>query len=386
MVSNLGAQFTTLRCDPTNVATHPQRQLIIDYSPILVIFPENPKSPPPYPDSTTDYFPRSVHVYLDSARLVAPRLINTKSTPLRWGVLKVSEWWDRILRLFGGSPNLAFQAELTKSIKAGKDGLRNYTLDSGPSDGAGAWRDYHKILAKPGSSSKYPITGYVHVVSRDDRLTIQYWYFYYFNDFWNRHQCDFELVGVHFKKGNAGVFEPTGCVYGSHRGGCFRLWDDVKLAPNTTQPLAYVARGSHAFYPRPKLEGWVPALTVSTPIPFFKIHLNIVPTEHGQEVREIVPMPLDSLLAQHLAQGKGHQYEIKIMPPNIPAVTPNTPDWTEWWWTRFEGGWGPANFTPHKLLTQPSIQSMTCQDRFNTPWLWLETKCYADSVGEWTQL
>lgn len=386
MITNPGETFTTLRCDPAKVATHPHRQLIVDYSPILVIFPEDPKSPPPYPDSATDYFPRPVDVYLDSAKLVAPRLINTKSTPLRWGALKVNDWWDRIRRLFGISPALRFQLELAKSIKAGQDGLRSYVLDSGPSDGADAWRGYHKILAKPGSSSRYPITGYVHVVSREDRLTIQYWYFYYFNDFWNRHQCDFELVGMHFKKDRSGTFAPTGCVYGSHRGGSFRLWDDVAVAPGTTQPLAYVARGSHAFYPRPKLEGWLPALTVSTPIPFFKIYFNIVPTEHGQEVREVVPMPLESLLSQHLANGQGYQYEIRIMPPEIDTVTPGNSDWKDWWWTRFEGGWGPANFTPHKFLTQPSIQSMSCQGRFKAPWQWLQDICIADSVGEWAQL
>jgi hypothetical protein len=87
---------------------------------------------------------------------------------------------------------------------------------------------------------------------RDGRLWLQYWLFYYYNDFQilgpiggGKHEGDWELVQIRLGPSE----QPEQAVYSQHRTGESRAWADVRKparAPNT--PLVYVARGSHANY------------------------------------------------------------------------------------------------------------------------------------------
>jgi len=72
------------------------------------------------------------------------------------------------------------------------------------------------------------------------RLALEYWFFYLYNDFTDKHEADWEGVTV-FLHDNA----PIGVSYSQHQG---RQW-----VPSTSagRPVVYVARGSHADYPTP---------------------------------------------------------------------------------------------------------------------------------------
>jgi hypothetical protein len=82
-----------------------------------------------------------------------------------------------------------------------------------------------------------------------DRLWLQYWLFYYYNDYQllgplsgGNHEGDWELVQVRL---NAAEI-PEQIVFSQHKDAESKAWKDAPKAGST--PLVYVARGSHANY------------------------------------------------------------------------------------------------------------------------------------------
>jgi hypothetical protein len=93
----------------------------------------------------------------------------------------------------------------------------------------------------------------VHGHARRDaagRLWLQYWLFYYYNDFQllgpllrgGKHEGDWELVQLRLNAAE----QPEQAVYSQHTHSESKAWKDVTKAGNA--PLVYVARGSHANY------------------------------------------------------------------------------------------------------------------------------------------
>ncbi len=82
-------------------------------------------------------------------------------------------------------------------------------------------------------------TVYWHVVRQatTGRVAIEYWFMYLYNDFFDKHEADWEGVTVFLQNDTV-----LGVSYSQHQG---RTWKPG--AVNT--PTVYVARGSHANYP-----------------------------------------------------------------------------------------------------------------------------------------
>ncbi|MEQ6900283.1 hypothetical protein [Nocardioides sp. YIM 152588] len=98
-----------------------------------------------------------------------------------------------------------------------------------------------------------PPTVYAHVATQEDepgRLALQYWFFYPFNDFNNKHEGDWERIQLEFDVGTVAEAletEPVLAVYSAHEGSERSEWDDPKLGlVDGTHPEVYVAAGSHA--------------------------------------------------------------------------------------------------------------------------------------------
>jgi RsiW-degrading membrane proteinase PrsW (M82 family) len=90
----------------------------------------------------------------------------------------------------------------------------------------------------------YPVTAYARVKrASDGRVAIQYWLFYYYNDWYNKHEGDWEMVQVELDA----TGQPIRVAYAQHHGGTVRPWDAVDTIDGT-HPQAYVALGSHATY------------------------------------------------------------------------------------------------------------------------------------------
>jgi hypothetical protein len=85
-------------------------------------------------------------------------------------------------------------------------------------------------------------------VTRDAGSTIvQFWFFYAYNDApLNDHQGDWEMIQIALDNDET----PVSAEYSQHLKGQSAVWSDVEKV-NTTHPVIYVARGSHANYFRP---------------------------------------------------------------------------------------------------------------------------------------
>ena len=109
-------------------------------------------------------------------------------------------------------------------------------------------RDYRRF------TDGEPAVVYAHVVGQadePDRLALQYWFFWYFNDWNNKHEGDWEGIQVVFDVGSveeALAVDPTSVGYAQHEGGERADWDDPNFERRGTHPVVYSSVGSHASY------------------------------------------------------------------------------------------------------------------------------------------
>ena len=105
-----------------------------------------------------------------------------------------------------------------------------------------------------------PSIAYAHIVAQradpnapgdEGRLSLQYWFFYYFNDFNDKHEADWENIKLFFPVGTVEAAlqtPPESAGYAQHEGGEYADWDSDKVEKVGTHPVVYSAVGSHASY------------------------------------------------------------------------------------------------------------------------------------------
>jgi hypothetical protein len=92
---------------------------------------------------------------------------------------------------------------------------------------------------------------YAHVATETGvrGIAVQYWFYYWFNQFNDLHESDWEMIQVAF---DAATVEealargPSQLGYAQHNGGERRSWDDPRVEKEGTHPVVYVSSGSHA--------------------------------------------------------------------------------------------------------------------------------------------
>ena len=95
---------------------------------------------------------------------------------------------------------------------------------------------------------------YAHVATdptHPGKLAVQYWFYYTFNDFTDKHESDWEMGQVDFDASDAAqaiVNGPYEVDLSQHAGGERSAWTDSKLQKDGTHPVIYDATGSHANY------------------------------------------------------------------------------------------------------------------------------------------
>ena len=101
---------------------------------------------------------------------------------------------------------------------------------------------------------------YGHAVEAAGRLWLQYWFYYFYNDYnlalgIGLHEGDWEMVQLRMHDD-----QPDVAVYAQHRRAEQRPWAQVQKVPgDVNRPMVYVARGSHASYFQPgfhQTEAW----------------------------------------------------------------------------------------------------------------------------------
>ena len=186
------------------------------------------------------------------------------------------------------------EAELRELAKR-EDGAVGFATTVFPAAGAGspeqAWAQYRRVI----ETRKPPRLVYGRV-RRDGGLTVlQYWLFYYYNDWWNQPEADWEVAMVYLDASN----QPVSVACSSHLAGTWRTWEATEPAGTEKQhPQVYVARGSHALYFN-AAEGVHDAVLQQ---PWAILDLQGRLTVRGQQ---------DSV---GLPEGKPEPYELKVMP------------------------------------------------------------------------
>jgi hypothetical protein len=129
--------------------------------------------------------------------------------------------------------------------------------------GAGFYLDFPGDSLQPGClferdfrryTTDSEATVYAHIARQadePDKLALQYWIYWYYNDWNNKHESDWEFIQLLFPASTVeealGV-EPESVGYAQHEGGERASWDSDKLEREGTHPVVYSSVGSHASY------------------------------------------------------------------------------------------------------------------------------------------
>jgi hypothetical protein len=128
----------------------------------------------------------------------------------------------------------------------------DYYLDL-PGDTLDAGCTYAEDYLNLKSNGRAPPITYAHIAKETGHpgLVVQYWFFYYFNQFNDVHEGDWEGMQISFDAdtpAQALADGPSQIALFQHAGGERAEWDDSKVQKDGTHPIVYPAAGSHATF------------------------------------------------------------------------------------------------------------------------------------------
>lgn len=396
-----------------------RRQVALAFRPCLVIYPEAADLGPPYRVDDlvhmvgADYHPRDVRLFLNHARLRRgrtqwlPELPDlTDSEEIRASLGEPGEQQSSLESpwLHGGNPFRIFRHLLPVGRQFHTHrAIPVPTGDCGCS--VGAWERYTHIVGRdagrPSTEQRYPHTLYARVLEgRElpeigldhplrDAIVVQYWWFLFYNDAWNRHQGDWEGVTVFLRRDGDAV-TPLGAAYASHDLGRWRRWRDVQRvdgngdeADEGSHPVVYVARGSHASYFDYSETGYHPQMVRKLRLPLLG-EFNI-PAQFVLESR----VATDWVATDAPGRGNGVRVfteNVKVMPPEaVLRDLARLKEDDDWWWLAYRGLWGAPEFLPFfggSGPRGPQWQGIKWDD----PFRWVMRHCIADEMPYWLEM
>ena len=112
---------------------------------------------------------------------------------------------------------------------------------------------YARAFKKLLDEGKAPAITYAHIAREPNRdgFVLQYWFFWYFNQFNDLHEADWEGMQLAFEANTtkeALEEEPDEIILFQHAGGERADWEDGKVQKEGTHPIVYPAAGSHATF------------------------------------------------------------------------------------------------------------------------------------------
>jgi hypothetical protein len=110
-------------------------------------------------------------------------------------------------------------------------------------------RAFRKLL----DEGKAPAITYAHIAREPnhDGFALQYWFFWYFNQFNDLHEGDWEGMQLSFASNTTAAAlgeEPSEVIVFQHAGGERASWGDGKVQKQGIHPVVYPAAGSHATF------------------------------------------------------------------------------------------------------------------------------------------
>ena len=128
-----------------------------------------------------------------------------------------------------------------------------YYLDL-PGDPLGDTCVYARDFQKLKKEGRAPTVVYAHIAHQNGHpgFALQYWFFWYFNEFNDLHEADWEGMQLNFDDADtpeAALSEgPSEVVLFQHAGAERAGWDDAKVEKDGRHPMVYPAAGSHATF------------------------------------------------------------------------------------------------------------------------------------------
>ena len=112
---------------------------------------------------------------------------------------------------------------------------------------------YAKDFARMVRAGRAPKIAYAHIAREAGQsgFALQYWFFWYFNQFNDLHESDWEGMQLTFDADTpeeALADEPSEIILFQHAGGERAGWGDSKVQKDGSRPIVYPAAGSHATF------------------------------------------------------------------------------------------------------------------------------------------
>jgi hypothetical protein len=192
-------------------------------------------------------------------------------------------------------------------------------------------RDFEALKA----AGKAPAVTYAHIAREQGHsgLAVQYWFFYYYNQFNDLHEGDWEGMQITFDADTpAGALAagPQEIVLFQHAGAEKADWENDKVQKRGTHPVVYPAAGSHATYYDSAV--WVGNGQGGS---------GVGCDNTDEPLRELAPRP--------------------ILIPTVPA--PGAP----FQWLTYDGRWGQKEKAFNNGPTGPNTKTQWLQ-----PFTWIE--------------
>ena len=207
---------------PAGAARSADQQLVDRYAPVLML---RKQDKPPCDTSGEQYPPTSVDSVLGN-----PRVSLQLKRP--------------------GTPTRTIKQGPTAADIAGLGG--DFYLDL-PGDTLEPGCTYAKDFAALRKAGKAPAVTYTHIARQPGHagFAVQYWFFYYFNQFNDVHEGDWEGMQLTFTADTpeqALVDGPDQIGLFQHGSGEIADWTDTKVQKEGDHPVVYPAAGSHATF------------------------------------------------------------------------------------------------------------------------------------------
>jgi hypothetical protein len=192
-------------------------------------------------------------------------------------------------------------------------------------------RDFAQLLLE----EKAPAITYAHIARQPnhDGFTLQYWFFWYFNQFNDLHEGDWEGMQLAFESNTAAAAlkeEPGEVIVFQHAGGERTQWDESKLQKEGNHPVVYPAAGSHAT--------------------FYDSAVYVQNGQNGSGVGcDNTTEPLR---------------ELKLRPVLLPEAAPETGPFA---WLSYKGRWGEREKSFNNGPTGPATKTV-----WHEPFSWME--------------
>ncbi len=206
-----------------HAADGPRRQLVKAYAPITML---RAQEHPPCDENEEQYQPTSVDVVLGNpdVELVRPAE--------------------------AGRPQKVITSAPTAADIAGLPERYHLDLPGDPLEPECTYAEDFAAIVKAGDA---PALTYAHIATEhgEPGLVVQYWFYYYFNQFNDLHESDWEGMQITFDEGTpreALKAGPHQIVLFQHSGGEKADWNEAKVQKEGTHPVVYPAAGSHATF------------------------------------------------------------------------------------------------------------------------------------------